>query len=696
LKRLHPLLAAAPLGVLALGLTPTARAQGSDSCATPTLVSGSNPIAFDNTTATQGAEGQGNSACNNFGSTAINHDVWFTWVAPASGTHTLTACGLTGVDTKIAVYNSNGCPAGGAIACNDDLCGSQSHLSFNATIGNTYTFQIGTYVTAEGGPGSFRIHQGTTQCTPGIGPDVIVGDVSDVGNHASVGGIDAISLGTTSCNIGNATIAWQASTPLHPVIGGALYRFRMVDGSGRFEQIGMSWLKHGFTALSGNLCCTCGGGGGSTLGVGCSDPYGSSLNGSQPGLGPRWQVNAHTGVFTYPPANPTWSGSVARRLQYELSDIDTSPGVRYLGECMYITQDDAQAGNGNNNASYRELVVTGTTELGFAISGPTHRTLLAIRAWPNLEPGVTLTDVQVPGDGHFVIGSKATDIGGGMWHYEYAVCNQNSDRNGGWFRVPLPVGANVQNIGFHDVSYRNGDGPGNVDTKGDTWFGVVDAAGIAWECAGPQDPSANAIRWSTTYNFRFDADVAPETGNVTLGLWKTGTPNWMNASAQVPSGGDREIARFCAGDGSGGACPCANEANAGAGTGCKSSLGVGGLLGTAGTPSVSMDSLGLVGSSMPNTSVLYFQGTQTVNGGLGVTFGDGLRCVGGFVKRLGTKMNVLGASVYPSGPDTPVSMNGSCSAGDVRYYQAWYRNTATFCTAETFNYTNGIRVTWLP
>src|SRR5678810_851467 len=67
----------------------------------------------------------------------------------------------------------------------------------------------------------------------------------------------------------------------------------------------------------------------------------------------------------------------------------------------------------------------------------------------------------------------------------------------------------------------------------------------------------------------------------------------------------REISRFCAGDGSGGACPCANEASPGSGTGCKSSLGVGGLLGTAGTPSASSDSRSLVGSSMPNTSVLY-------------------------------------------------------------------------------------------
>jgi hypothetical protein len=513
-----------------------------------------------------------------------------------------------------------------------------------------------------------------TTCPQSTGPDVIVGDVSDIDNVVSVGGLDAVSLGTTSCNVGTAPVLWQSNTPNHPVIGGALYRYHVVNGSGRFEQIGQSWLKHGFFALSGSLCCSCGGGGGSQLGVGCSDPYGAGLNGSQGGLGPRYQVNAHTGLFTYPPANPAWSGNLARRLQFETSEIDTGPSARYMGECMYVTADDA------------------------AVSGATHRMELAIRNWPVLEPGVTLTDVQVPGDGHFVVGSKATDLGGGMWHYEYAVCNQNADRCGGWFTVPLPAGANiVQNIGFHDVAYRNGDGLGNVDVQGNDWVGTVVPGGISWECeALATNPNANANRWGTTYNFRFDANVPPEAGNVTLGLWKPGTPAWMNASAQVPAGGSPLISVFCAGDGSANSCPCANNATAGSGSGCKSSLGHGGLLGTSGTPSVSLDSLALVGSGMPDSSALYYQGSQAVNGGLGTAFGDGLRCVGGTVVRLGTEANAGSESHYPTGTNTPVSVHGSCAAGDVRFYQCWYRNAAAFCTSETFNYTNGVRVVWLP
>jgi hypothetical protein len=92
---------------------------------------------------------------------------------------------------------------------------------------------------------------------------------------------------------------------------------------------------------------------------------------------------------------------------------------------------------------------------------------------------------------------------------------------------------------------------------------------------------------------------------------------------------------------------------------------------------------------------LYFQGTAQVNAGLGAPFGDGLRCVGGSVIRLGLETNVAGVSQYPSGVEAPVSIRGAIpGAGSVRYYQCWFRNAAAFCTPATFNLTNGMAVTW--
>jgi hypothetical protein len=97
---------------------------------------------------------------------------------------------------------------------------------------------------------------------------------------------------------------------------------------------------------------------------------------------------------------------------------------------------------------------------------------------------------------------------------------------------------------------------------------------------------------------------------------------------------------------------------------------------------------------MPSSSALYFQGTSQLGGGAGSVFGDGLRCVGGTIIRLGTKNNVAGTSTYPVAGDASVSVRGAVSAGDVRMYQVWYRNAAAFCTSSTFNLTNGVEVSW--
>ncbi|MBL8861098.1 MAG: hypothetical protein JNK02_03720 [Planctomycetes bacterium] len=151
---------------------------------------------------------------------------------------------------------------------------------------------------------------------------------------------------------------------------------------------------------------------------------------------------------------------------------------------------------------------------------------------------------------------------------------------------------------------------------------------------------------------------------------------------------------FCFGDGSGAACPCGNTSAASARAGCANSLGAGGVLVATGTASVSADSLVLAGAAMPNSSALYFQGTAASAAGAGVAFGDGLRCAAGAVIRLGTKQNIGGGSQYPAAGDPPVSVRGVNAPGDVRTYQVWYRNAAAYCTASTFNLTNGWQLTW--
>jgi hypothetical protein len=100
---------------------------------------------------------------------------------------------------------------------------------------------------------------------------------------------------------------------------------------------------------------------------------------------------------------------------------------------------------------------------------------------------------------------------------------------------------------------------------------------------------------------------------------------------------------------------------------------------------------------MPSTvSALYFQGTNQAAAGAGTVFGDGLRCAAGTVIRLGTKTAAGGVTTYPGAGDASVSVRGAITVGATRSYQVWYRNAAAFCSAETFNLTNGVLATWSP
>lgn len=353
-----------------------------------------------------------------------------------------------------------------------------------------------------------------------IGPDVIVGSLYQVASYGSSNNISAFSVGTYSCNIGDEWLNWFPNTNQHPVIGQNMFRLK----NGRFEQIGQSWLKHGFFALSNNLCHTdCQPTDGNHLGVHCADPYSAALNGTQSNLGPKWQVDAHTGIFNYPPSNPGWSGILARRLQVRNSDLDPAQngGGQYYVEGHYVTADDAAWGNQNNNASYRVVTVeTDGVSWFLDLAGTTQRMQPGIRAWNDFDATVRETDLQVPGDGLFIVAAKVTDLGTGWWHYEYAIQNLNSHRSARSFSVPLDPTGTVTNIGFKDVDYHSGE-----PFVGTDWSATVADGAITWTTVDfATNSNANALRWGTLYNFRFDMNRQPQTTTATLGLFRPGTP----------------------------------------------------------------------------------------------------------------------------------------------------------------------------
>ena len=374
-------------------------------------------------------------------------------------------------------------------------------------------------------------------------PDVWVCSLPDAAYWGTNGGIRAFSIATTSANAGNINLNWIQNSQQHPVIAQNMYRLK----DGILEMVGMSWLKHGFCSLQQTGCGNCAQPTGACLSIlrpGCADPYDVSLNANANRLGPRSEVNPSTGVFTWP--HSVGSGVSVLRSRLQVADADilpvNNPGARWFIEGQYVHPQDAQADLDNNNTTYREINVPGINFNGGAqllsfLSG-SFGMKAAIEGWADMDPDVELSYIDIANDGRFIVASRATENPNGSWHYEYAVFNMNSDRAAGSFSVPLPAGVQPLNVGFHDVNYHSGEIYDGTD-----WGVTVSPGEIRWETTSfDTNPNANALRWATMYNFRFDANAAPMDVNASLGLFKPGAPG--DAAAAVSGPG----APICAAD----------------------------------------------------------------------------------------------------------------------------------------------------
>jgi len=387
------------------------------------------------------------------------------------------------------------------------------------------------------------------------GPDVIVGELIGLvqSQSGSVGGRVGLALGTDACNQGTIDVDWFAlSSNDHPFIPQNVYRMSGgTDNTQRFEQIGQSWGKHAFTAASSNTCgFGCNGVGGSHLGSGCSDAYGAGLNGSQTGIGSRAWVNPFTGNFNGSTANNHSGHShdvTTHRILVDVNDLNTSlnPGATYFAEAQYVVPHEytwcqSHPGQCNmyNNASYRRYSVTGINQpFSFSSVGSTVRMTPAINAWT----GATINTIEPePGvDGRAFIAYKVTNPSAGVWHYEYAINNQNLDRGIQSFTVPLGCGMTVSNLGFHAPLNHPGianDGTlGSAGYSNTAWTSNQTATALSWSSETfAQNQNANALRWGTLYNFRFDSNRPPQAANATIGFYKTGAPITVAIQAPTP------------------------------------------------------------------------------------------------------------------------------------------------------------------
>jgi len=391
-------------------------------------------------------------------------------------------------------------------------------------------FLVGVLV----GPGMPIRAQDANACDqPGEAPDLVVADVRQVVRYGPLGDITAYSFGNVHCNVGTCWANFFQATNQHPVVAQNLFRLK----GGRFEQIGQSWVLHTFFALANNFCSTqCLPATGTHLGVNCSDDNTAGIQGGQSRLGPKSEVNAFNGVFAMPFGTEGQTGNgTYKRLQAHAADLepDLNAGADYFAEIQIVAADDAGSGHGKNNCAYRPVTLTESTPgtYNLTLTGVTQTRMPALEAWKVADPDVVVSEAPVPGDGTFFVGAKATPLGQGLWRYEYAVQNVNAQRSASSFRVPLPLGAIVGNAGFHDVDYHSGE-----LFEGTDWTASVDAGAVTWSTQPfTQNPNANALRWGTLYNFRFDAVAAPVAGRVTLGLFQPGTPEAVSVTTIAPT-----------------------------------------------------------------------------------------------------------------------------------------------------------------
>ena len=74
---------------------------------------------------------------------AGGNDIWYRYVAPATGTVEVNLCG-TGYDCAVQAFMGP-CNALQPLACNDDTCGLQSVISFQGVTGQVYHIRVGGY-----------------------------------------------------------------------------------------------------------------------------------------------------------------------------------------------------------------------------------------------------------------------------------------------------------------------------------------------------------------------------------------------------------------------------------------------------------------------------------------------------------------------------------------------------------------------
>ncbi len=90
-----------------------------------------------------------------------DHDVWFEYVAGCTGSVAVDTFGSGQGDTVLSVYDGCG---GTEIVCNDDVGGTLSQVTFDATAGQSYRIRLASF-----GPlGDFDLNASCREAIPTV------------------------------------------------------------------------------------------------------------------------------------------------------------------------------------------------------------------------------------------------------------------------------------------------------------------------------------------------------------------------------------------------------------------------------------------------------------------------------------------------------------------------------------------------